>query len=621
MGLVKYPKMSTIPELAAQIDAELCKDRTDADHLLTLLEQITTQISTPEGCEDLNDLVFDLVPTIILPGSKSKACENAVKQLLQAAAEKCVPREVYSALAAALSESMQNIGVNQIEAIGASSLEFQRFLLEQLTNSLLRLKQLSTSFLREHLLLATNWCHCAQEEQDYNDNSEEDIKCVGEEGFCSTVASIIEAITSRTDFTTEEERNAAQQLLCSSILQVTASALELPFRLERATEAAQTTLLEAQSTLTGKLYRFQPLLLKLLSDGPERILSLLIKAPPEFGIMNLEDLFDFFQKQNQVENGALGAAAAVCSSILHSSLQSSGASENRVISLKYKASSTGKMLTYVFFTLNTLTDAAAQHHSVPLALLPLLTVSQYSRQLGVNGTSVEESYVALAMPIISTLVAVMSLNPVEIVRTCAYEALQTFLDAMVPQARFLVLQNMTTSSSTTVIAAVALQRLRLEISSAVLQPPFTHATALQLALPWIKKDASPPGWETEEDVMHNADVLAAALSVLRFILLQRIAMSRHIIPEEGEEEKEEETAASAGEDPVQLQPEKLQILLNEHLKPLFACTGNIIRRTKEQNSSNSNQQIDGDLEVFLAMPRLEEVLERTLDAAKELIQS
>jgi len=623
MCLIKFSKMASIPELAVQVDNELSKDFHDADdHLLNFLQQITYQISTLEGCNDLNDLVFDLVPTLVIAAGKSKACEIAVEHLLEAAAKKCVAREVYSALAAALADSMQNIGIDQATALGAPSLKFQSFLLQKLTSSLLRIKKLSFSFLHEHLLLATNWCHCAQQEEDGYPDQEENDRCIGEDGFCNAIAPLIEVVALREDFTVEEKK-----IFCCSILNVAASALELPSRLESAAEAAQSALVEARSTLSGKLYKFQPLLMELLS-GPENILSLLTKAPPQFGIRNLDDLVDITHKETCSEDEALGAAAAVSSSILKTSLSSSSAvgSASSAACVKWSVS-TGKMLQYVSSALNTLTDAAAQHHSVPLALLPLLTVSQFARQLGDNGTPLEESYVSLTLPIISTLAAVMSLNPVEIVRTCAYEALHTYLDAMVPQARLLVLQNMTSVSSTNspVIATLALQRMRLEISPAVLQTPFTHTTALQLALPWMKQSAQPPGWETEEDVLQNADVLAAALSVLRFVLLQRVATRRKVFAGEGgqlEEEQEQGGDETAGRVPLELRPERLQSLTTEHLRPLQACVTNLIKRVKSSSFTEENysNEINGELEMFLALQRLEEMLERTLEAANEFLK-
>jgi hypothetical protein len=616
--------MASIPELAAQVDNELSKDLHDTDHLLTLLQQITNQSSTPEGCEDLNDLVFDLVPTLVIAAGKSKACEIAVEHLLEAAAEKCVAREVYSALAAALAESMHNIGIDQTNALGASSLKFQSFLLQKLTSSLLRVKKLSSYLLREHLLLATNWCHCAQEEENGYKDREPNEKCIGEDGFCNAIAPVIEVVAFSKDFTTEE-RNNAKQIICCSILNVTASALELPSILESAAEAAQSALLEAQSTLSGKLYGFQTLLMELLS-GPKNIISLLTKAPPQFGIRNLEDLVDSIHTETHFQGEVLGAAAAVCSSILSTSSSSSAASAVGPACLKCSVS-TGKMLQYVSLALNTLTDAASQHHSAPLALLPLLTVSQFARQLGVNKTLLEESYVSVTMPIISTLVAVMSFNPVEIIRTCAYEALHNFLDAMVPQARLLVLQNMTsvsTTNSTVVIAALALQRLRLEISPVVIQAPFTHTTALKLALPWIKQSPQPPGWQTDEDVLQNADVLTAALSVLRFILLQRVAMRRKIVAGEvGQKEQEQgEDETLLGKVPVELQLESLQSLITKHLMPLQACAKSLIRRVKSSVfvKEKYSNEINGELELFLALQRLEEVLERSLEAANELLQ-
>ena len=115
--------------------------------------------------------------------------------------------------------------------------------------------------------------------------------------------------------------------------------------------------------------------------------------------------------------------------------------------------------------------------------------------------------------------------------------------------------------SSTAAVVVALQRLRLEISVAVLSPPFTQASALLLAVPWLKQGEA-PGWKSTEDVVNNADVVAAALSVVRFVLLQRLAAGRKI-------EGSQRVSSSAGDDtPILLQPDRLKEFIDKHLQPL-----------------------------------------------------
>ena len=102
--------MSSIGELAAQLDTAVsASDQgTVADqNLLSLIHQMNSLLSTPEGCAEFSDLVLDMSDSLLEAAGLSKACESAVAELVEAAAGKCVAREIYTALAAALSSSMQ----------------------------------------------------------------------------------------------------------------------------------------------------------------------------------------------------------------------------------------------------------------------------------------------------------------------------------------------------------------------------------------------------------------------------------------------------------------------------------------------------------------------------------
>lgn len=154
---------------------------------------------------------------------------------------------------------------------------------------------------------------------------------------------------------------------------------------------------------------------------------------------------------------------------------------------------------------------------------------------------------------------------------------------------------------------VALQRIRLEISPAVLSPPFTSETALHLAVPYLRHGET-PGWQYIQDVTNNADVMAAAMSVLRFVLLQRLAAGRKV-------EGQTSLPASIAETPLLLHPDKLDSFIEQNLKPLRACTMHALQIQSGQRGPD-----DGiELESFLALDRLNEVLDRTLEAGKQLL--
>ena len=165
--------------------------------------------------------------------------------------------------------------------------------------------------------------------------------------------------------------------------------------------------------------------------------------------------------------------------------------------------------------------------------------------------------------------------------------------------------------SSTAAVVVALQRLRLEISVAVLSPPFTQASALLLAVPWLKQGEA-PGWKSTEDVVNNADVVAAALSVVRFVLLQRLAAGRKI-------EGSQRVSSSAGDDtPILLQPDRLKEFIDKHLQPLQGCTVHALQQVQIHQEERA---LEGAvLETFLALGRLDEVLDRTIENGNQLLQ-
>lgn len=152
-------------------------------------------------------------------------------------------------------------------------------------------------------------------------------------------------------------------------------------------------------------------------------------------------------------------------------------------------------------------------------------------------------------------------------------------------------------------AVVALQRLRLEMAAAwpsavaagqqaPSTSPWLTEEALQLALPCLER-ASAGGWHDEASVAAQADVQAAALSLLRWVLLR-------------------EAAAPVG---LLRRPQACS-LLQRDLRPLQAC---VVRLLQMQAAALAGQPgacggaaaelaAQEQLDSALAVQRLHEVL-------------
>lgn len=561
--------MSTVPELAVQLDSCLSNRPPDPDHVARLVGALTAALDTSEGREDLGDVIFDVMHNLVAAACLSEPCEREVAALLTAAADVCAAREVYTAVAAALSETMFASGSDDPAPLG-----LQQSLLNAAAAALGRIRRRWARFLDEFLSLAVRWVRWTQGERHLEDLEAADRDA---EAFCAALGTAAAGVAARRGEEPEDTEEATG-MMCRAALSAAAAVLEHPARLAAAAAGVQSLLLEAKSTLTGKLLRFQAPLMALL-DVPERLLKPLVQ---NIGITNLKELESAATSMafDPATEEGLGAAVAVCSAVLRNGDAGEmglGGDEQRTELRRLSAA------------LDALTDAAAQHRSIPLALLPLLAVLQYARGRGVAGAPLEQRAVAAASPLTATLVAVMTLSPIEMVRTCAYEAWNSLLDAMTPEARYETLASMIQAPKSEAAAAVALQRLRLEISPAVLTPPFTRAAAVDLALPVVK------GWRGG-DVAVGADALAAALSVLRFVFLQ---------------------LAAAGCDGAAEGFLDIRSLIDSELKPLAGAAV-----TAAQVHRRGLAQADGDqaqLHMCLACERLVEVAEATIEAAQKIV--
>ena len=484
---------------------------------------------------------------------------------------------------------------------------FQRALISSMTTCILRIHRRWLKFLDDYLSLVVRWF-----ESTTVDDDEDDV-----DRNINAVRDIIARLLQRYKKTrpdnadeviiTEEESEQAEFLIKCALLDVAATVLVHPARLETVAVAEMHSrgrihrcILEAESTLSGKLARFKPALVDFLTTGPARVVGSFLPGISE----DWEEEGDSgVLKEDQERNmNTLGKAAAlVCALLCKTTTNAEVVGVSSIESTP--ALPPSRILHRLGSAVNALTDAAAHHHSIPLALLPLLAVAEFCRSYS---TQLEEGYAPLLTPIIATLVTVMSYNPMEIVRSCAYECLNGVLDVATPATRLIVLQHMlhdndTIASSSSAGVVVAIQRLRMEVSSSVYKSPFSQETVLQLAVPYLKRGAA-PGWQCAEDVVRGADCMAAALNLLRFVLLQhsRVESSSKI-----------ETAL------LLLQVDRLRDFVDHHLKELYVCIKTVFLVVQDDESSSSSEILD--IETLLAVQRLEEVLERTLEVAAAII--
>lgn len=113
------------------------------------------------------------------------------------------------------------------------------------------------------------------------------------------------------------------------------------------------------------------------------------------------------------------------------------------------------------------------------------------------------------------------------------------------------------------------------------------------------------GWQTEEDVLVRADAMAAALSLLRFILLREAAQPLGLMP-----------------------PAAISRLLEHDLLPLQACVRQLLALHAAAGlgissgvGAASSAIEREELEGFLGVQRLEEALEAVIALARQRQQA
>ncbi|GAB4814439.1 hypothetical protein N2152v2_001485 [Parachlorella kessleri] len=260
--------------------------------------------------------------------------------------------------------------------------------------------------------------------------------------------------------------------------------------------------------------------------------------------------------------------------------------------------------------------------STRLGLGPGLAAGSRSGSMGVGSSgSMHGGFLSQIPPevqqLIVVLVQVMSFNPVEVVRSCAHEALNALLSAFAPAARLQAILSILKMESSAAVV-VGLQRLRQEVAFAWLAAsgpqegtsPFLDPEVLNIATNTFRhsRQQQQAGWADDQDVLSNADAMAAALSLYRFVLLrqQSEAGAGHGIPgghgaSAGQEGIGHNSAgrACADRQGTILEPasttrsltlvtkESVQSTLQNDLVPLHAAVLDLLGQHEEQHGRSS----------------------------------
>ena len=287
------------------------------------------------------------------------------------------------------------------------------------------------------------------------------------------------------------------------------------------------------------------------------------------------------------------------------------------------------------------TEAAGETLSVPLNIVPLWIACVAARKWG-KAKCGQPSWISVddishIEPIMQSLIDAMSYHPVELIRSCAHDGLNRVWDAMDPHARFRILEmlanHLQASQSTSLCitpaaAAVSLQRLRQEMASCSHHDnaseesdsaPFTRKAVLRVALPWICQDQQPPGWSEAVNVVEHADVMSAALSILRLLVSQEL---RKYASSEVNSCQIERCMANNATKQFQLFGCDLDALIRNDLRPLCNLLDRVITiqtALTDALDDEKRREFCVPWEVLMATMRLQEVSEAVLSSAQSLV--
>ena len=504
------PSIQKAAEIATQLDDALSSNAQETEHIRSLITSLVPLANSTK------DLIFDLVSPLMRAASLSKACEDAVIALLQATSTSPATshRDLYTAIAEAISTCTFCGNHNTPpQSYGLSPLSFHHSLFSILAQCVASIHRRFLSYVDLLFILIIQWSEWAIEQHPTIPNSIED------DVFCNAVRILL--TPKHHPNTKKNEEESMKDIICKKALHYTTLSAQHPWLLSEYEDRMAGVAVAAQASLTNKLAKYEPVLLDYLQHGPGSVVQVAF-----FGVSNSntyhESIIDGMLDVNVVEG--VGAAVAACCSIFSSSASLSERGSGRQVHRALKM-------------LQILTDASSMHQSVVLALLPLSTLVSLFTNTNITCTTattttdIAEQQCSMQTNVeclLSTLIMSVTVHPVEAVRTAAYEAVHVVLDAMDEQLRMGVLKELILGvkyRENATVAAIALQRVRQELSvptslSLSSSRLFTRRTALRMAREYLKDVAR---YDVGGEYAENVEALAAAVSVVRFVLLQLVA--------------------------------------------------------------------------------------------------
>lgn len=269
-----------------------------------------------------------------------------------------------------------------------------------------------------------------------------------------------------------------------------------------------------------------------------------------------------------------------------------------------------------------LSDLAAEYESVPLGLAPLV-ISKLTIREWASSCGTEIAWTPVLKYLLESVAFIMTTHPVETLRICAYELLQSIWDTMDFGIRFESLKYMASKpnqgSDYPILssgAVVALQRLRLELVAAVDNvdcSPYNKKEILEIALTWIYKNDFMTVKLFRDSIAQNADIISAACSILRLILLRELSQT------EGEQQRYSSEPKSDILTLYGCIP--LENLIEDYLYPLKNNASNYISSNGlVLEAVNSNETVASEKEILLAIMRMLDVVDASIDAGNQLLK-
>lgn len=362
-------------------------------------------------------------------------------------------------------------------APGLASADWQLYLLEVLQQCLPRIRRRALHFLAEQLHMALRWarqalhalplgdptsCAPASDASSNNAGTAQEQQELMAAGAVARLAHMAAATAAWVEQQAEGamDQQAAQGLLGLALLQQASLVMQLPQTLQAA-DAAVAAAARAHPASGGAAAPAAGSRLPLMHAAAEQLLQLpavLLRQVPSTagsggegsaaGTRSPEDLQQLAAAAEEHLAGtelqrdelshfsaaaaAEGAAAAACAACT-----APGADP------RLQAQRLRQLLPAAA---SLLLDAGAAHQSVALTLLPLGALCQAGRDVAASAGApgAADCRLTASSPaldgLLSGLVGVMSHNPVQLVRSCAHDAVQALLDALAPAARLAQLQ-------------------------------------------------------------------------------------------------------------------------------------------------------------------------------------